>query len=65
MNREEWEIELEKRKILQESITTEYKKNNFIREINEGLGERIKKELNPVKQKPSIWNKIKVLIGWN
>ena len=50
-NREDWEIELEKRKILQESLITEHKKNKFIEEIRSGLGEQIIKEPNKIQKK--------------
>lgn len=67
MEREEWEIELEKRKMLQDSYVTEMKKNKFIEEIKSGLGEQIKKEPNKiqVKEKTSMLAKFKKLIGWN
>lgn len=67
MNREDWEIEQEKRKMIQDSLITEMKKNKFIEEIKSGLGEQIKKEPNKiqVKEKTSILTKFKKLIGWN
>ena len=64
-NREDWEIELEKRKILQESLITEHKKNKFIEEIRSGLGEQIIKEPNKIQKKRNFWFKIKKLLGWN
>jgi hypothetical protein len=65
MNREEWELEQEKRKILQDSLVTEMKKNKFIEEIKSGLGNEIKKEPNKVQKKRSLLFKIKKLFGWN
>jgi hypothetical protein len=65
MNREEWEIEQERRKIVQDQLVTEHKKNKFIDEIMGGLGEIIKKEPNTVQKKPTKWEKFKKLIGWN
>lgn len=67
MNREDWEIEQEKRKMIQDSLITEMKKNKFIEEIKSGLGEQIKKEPNKiqVKEKTSMLAKFKKLIGWN
>jgi hypothetical protein len=65
MNREEWELEQEKRKILQDSLVTEMKKNKFIEEIKNGLGNEIKKEPNKVQKKRSLLFKIKKLFGWN
>jgi hypothetical protein len=65
MNREEWEIEQERRKIVQDQLVTEYKKNKFIEEMKNGLGEIIVKEPNTVQKKPSKWDKFKKLIGWN
>jgi hypothetical protein len=65
MNREEWEVEQEKRKILQDALITEIKKNKFIEEIQNGLGESILKEPNKVQKKPSLFSKFKKLLGWN
>jgi len=65
MDRKDWEIEQEKRKILQEEMVTEMKKNKFINEIKNGLGEKIKKEPNTVFKKPSLLIKIKKLLGWS
>jgi len=65
MVRQEWEIEQEKRKMLQDQLVTEHKKNKFINEIMSGLGEEIKKEPNTIHKKPSIWSKIKKVLGWN
>jgi len=65
MNRKDWELEQEKRKIIQEEMVTEMKKNKFIEDIKNGLGERIKKEPNTVFKKPSLLIKIKKLLGWN
>lgn len=64
-NREEWEIEQEKRKMIQDQITTEYKKNKFIEEIKSDLGQCILKEPNKKQKKLSFWVKFKKLIGWN
>jgi hypothetical protein len=64
-NRVEWEIELEKRKILQDSMVTEIKKEKFIKEIKNGLGDLIISEPNKTQKKPSFWSKIKKLLGWN
>ena len=41
------------------------KKNKFIDDITNGLGEKIKKEPNTVFKKPSLLGKIKKLFGWN
>lgn len=65
MDRKEWELEQEKRKILQDSVVTELKKDKFIDEVLSGLGKKIKKEPNTVHKKPSLYSKIKKLIGWN
>lgn len=63
--REEWELEQEKRKMLQDHMTTEYKKNKFIEEIKSGLGEQILKEPNKLQEKRGFWFKFKKLLGWN
>ena len=41
--RGEWGLEQEKRKLLQDNMVTELKKDKFISEIKNGLGEKIKK----------------------
>ena len=63
--RGEWELEKEKRKLLQDNMVTELKKDKFISEIKNGLGEKIKNEPNTIHKKASIISKIKKLIGWN
>lgn len=64
-HREEWELEQERRKMLQDQMVTEYKKNKFIEEIKGGLGQLIVEEPNKKQKKPSIISKIKKLLGWN
>ncbi len=64
-NRGEWEQEQEKRKLLQDKMVTELKKNKFIDEIKNGLGDRIKNETNTVHKKTSIISRLKKLLGWN
>ena len=59
MDKEEWEVELERRKILQESFITEMRKNKFIDEISSGLGEKIIKEPNKIHKKPGFFDKLK------
>lgn len=59
MNREEWEIELEKRKILQDAHITEFRKEKFIDEIKNGMGEKILKEPNTVHRKKGFLYKLK------
>jgi hypothetical protein len=65
LNRGEWELEQEKRKLLQDRMVTELKKDKFINEINNGLGEKIKNQPNTQYKKSSILTKIKKIIGWN
>jgi hypothetical protein len=65
MDRQNWEIELEKRKILQERMITEIQKKKFIDKITNGLGDEILKEPNKINKKPTLMNKIKKLLGWN
>jgi hypothetical protein len=64
-SREERELEIERRKILQENLITENKKRKFIEEIKNGLGEEILKEPNKIYKKPTLWKKIKNVLGWN
>ena len=61
--RDEWEIEQERRKMLQEQMITEMKKDKFIQEMLDGLGEVIKKEPNKVQKKLSLVDKIKKLFS--
>ena len=61
--RNEWEIEQERRKMLQEQMITEMKKDKFIQEMLDGLGEAIKKEPNKVQKKLSLVDKIKKLFS--
>ena len=59
MEREEWEVELEKRKILQDNYVTEIRKDKFIEEIKSGLGEKILKEPNTLHKKKGFIHKLK------
>lgn len=56
-------IKGEERKMLQDIVATEIKKENFIREITNGLGEEILKEPNKihVEKKLTFWDRIKKL----
>jgi hypothetical protein len=63
--REEWELEQERRKLLQDKMVTEYKKNKFIEEIKSGLGDEILQEPNKVYKRPSFWSRFKKVLGWN
>lgn len=56
---EEWLIEYEKRLIKQDAFITEMKKNQFIEEIKNGLGDKIKKEPNKIQKKPTIFQKLR------
>jgi hypothetical protein len=51
----------EERKMLQDMVATEIKKENFIRDITDGLGQEILKEPNKiqVQKKLTFWDKIK------
>lgn len=64
-SRSEWKIEQEKRKMLQEEMVTENKKNKFINDIKSGLGQEILQKTNKVYEKPNFWVKIKKVLGWN
>ena len=63
--REEWMLEQERRKLLQDQIITENRKNKFIQEINSGLGEKILKEPNKKQKKVTLLQTIKKSLGWN
>jgi low affinity Fe/Cu permease len=53
----------EERKMRQDMVATEMKKEFFIREIVEGLGEEIMKEPNKVVPKLSFFGKVKKLFS--
>lgn len=53
----------EERKMRQDMVATEIKKENFIREILGDLGEEIKKEPNKVTPKIGFFGKIKRLFS--
>jgi hypothetical protein len=59
MAENEWEIENEIRKMRQQNLVTEVKKDKFISEIQKGLGETIFKEPNKVHKKPGFLAKLK------
>lgn len=61
--RDEWEIEQERRKMLQEQMITEMKKDKFIQEMLNGLGEVIKQEPNITPKKLTLLDKIKKLFS--
>jgi len=54
-------IKDEVRKMQQDFFTTEIKKENFIKEIVNGLGEEIKKEPYKIQKKLSFFDKIKLM----
>jgi len=54
-------IKDEMRKMKQDIFTTEIKKENFIKEIANGLGEEIKNEPNKIQKKLSFFDKIKLM----
>lgn len=56
-------IKDEERKMLQDMVATEIKKENFIRDITSGMGIEILKEPNKihVRKKLTFWDKIKKL----
>ena len=56
-------IKDEERKMLQETVATEIKKENFIREITDGLGEEILKEPNRIQKKLGFFDKLKRLFS--
>lgn len=64
-NREDWEIEQEKRKILQDSFVTEIKKKKIIDKLKNEWSDSIMKEPNKIKKKITLWGKFKKLIKWN
>jgi hypothetical protein len=63
--REDWVLEQERRKLLQDQMVSERKKDKFIEEIKSGLGEKILKEPNKKQKKITILQKLKKAIGWN
>lgn len=65
ISREDWELEQEKRKLLQDKLITEHKKNSFINEIKNNLGKKIIQEPNKIQNKMTLAGKIKKLLGWS
>jgi len=55
----DWEIENELRKMKQQELVTEVKKDRFISDIQKGLGEKILEEPNKIQKKPSFFAKLK------
>ena len=49
----------EERKMKQDIVSTQIKKENFIKEIFGGLGEEILAEPNRPQKKLTFWNKLK------
>lgn len=64
-SRKDWEIEQERRKIIQDQMITDFKKEKFIEEIKNGLGQSILEEPNKKQKKPSFFSKIKNIFRWN
>jgi len=56
-------IKDEERKMRQDMVATEIKKENFIRDITNGLGQEIIEEPNKIhiQKKLTVWEKIKRL----
>ena len=52
-------IKDEVRKMQQDAFNTQIKKEQFINEIKNGLGQEILKEPNIIQKKLSFWTKIK------
>ena len=52
----------EQRKMKQDIVATQIKKENYIREIVNGLGDEIIAEPSKPKKKLSFWDKIKKLL---
>ena len=60
----DWVIKYEERKMRQDMLSTEAKKNKFIRDINNGLGDMIKEEPNKPQKKITWYHKLFKLLGW-
>ncbi len=63
--REEIEIEQERRKMLQDVFVTEIKKKKFIDKIKNDWSNSMMEEPNKIQKKPTIWSKLKKLLGWS
>lgn len=61
MENDDWLIRNYERRIAQETFLTDMKKERFINEIKDGLGETIKEEPNTIQKKPTFWQKLKKL----
>jgi len=64
-SREDWKLEQERRKILQDKIVTDYKKNKFIKKMKSGFGESILCEPNKIQKRITLLDKVKKMLGWN
>jgi hypothetical protein len=53
------QIKNEERKLQQDFFVTQIKKESFIKEIKDGLGNKIINEPNKIQKKLSFWDKIK------
>jgi len=53
------QIKNEERKLQQDLFVTQIKKESFIKEIKDGLGNKIINEPNKIQKKLSFWDKIK------
>jgi uncharacterized GH25 family protein len=62
-NIDEYMIKHEERKMQQDALVTLSKKNKFISDIKNGLGEEIIKEPNKPQKKITFWGKIKRLFS--
>ena len=56
---DEWLINHEKRKMEQDTLATQFKKDKFIREMKSGLGDLIKEEPNKEQKKLTWFQKLK------
>jgi hypothetical protein len=53
------QIKNEERKLQQDFFVTQIKKESYIKEIKDGLGNKIINEPNKIQKKISFWGKIK------
>jgi hypothetical protein len=49
---------IEKHKMLQDIVNTDLKKEKFIKEVLNGLGEEIKQQPNKIHKKPNLLEKL-------
>jgi hypothetical protein len=62
--RVEWTIKHEERKMVQDALHTEAKKNKYAHDIKSGLGDLIKEEPNKPQKEIKWYHKLSKMFQW-